>query len=506
MLKVWTREVLHNFIRSRMEGYRFIVVSNREPYSHRYTRGGQVECIQPASGMASALQPVMRATGGLWIAHGSADADRAVVDRYDHVSVPPDNPEFDLRRIWLTPEQVEGHYNGLSNQGLWPLCHVAFTRPHFEPRDWEYYRQVNQIFADAVLEEADDEPTFVFIQDYHFGLLPRMLRRANANLVIAQFWHIPWPNREVFRSFPWQEEILDGLLGNDLLGFHLNSHCQNFLDTVDRSIEALVDPSTMEVHRGGKPTLVRAFPISIDFDSHSAAAESVEVEREMECWRKRLNLSPDALLGIGIDRLDYTKGIPDRFRALDRLLELNPEYRGRVTFVQIAVPSRSTLEAYRQADREVSELADAINCRWGTQQYRPVVLLKKHFSQPQMMALHRIANFAVVTSLHDGMNLVAKEFVASRNDEDGALVLSRFTGSARELLDAILINPFSIEETATAYRTAIEMPREERTRRMQRMREEVETNNVYRWAGKFLSAQTKFEFPEITIPTAGVTV
>jgi trehalose-6-phosphate synthase len=333
-----------------------------------------------------------------------------------------------------------------------------------------------------------------------------MLRRANANLVIAQFWHIPWPNREVFRSFPWQEEILDGLLGNDLLGFHLNSHCQNFLDTVDRSIEALVDPSTMEVHRGGKPTLVRAFPISIDFDSHSAAAESVEVEREMECWRKRLNLSPDALLGIGIDRLDYTKGIPDRFRALDRLLELNPEYRGRVTFVQIAVPSRSTLEAYRQADREVSELADAINCRWGTQQYRPVVLLKKHFSQPQMMALHRIANFAVVTSLHDGMNLVAKEFVASRNDEDGALVLSRFTGSARELLDAILINPFSIEETATAYRTAIEMPREERTRRMQRMREEVETNNVYRWAGKFLSAQTKFEFPEITIPTAGVTV
>lgn len=502
-MKVWTREVLNEFIRSRMDGYRFIVVSNREPYSHRYTSNGQIECVQPASGMATALDPVMRATGGLWIAHGSGDADRAVVDQRDHVRVPPRNARFDLRRIWLTSEQVEGHYNGLSNQGLWPLCHVAFTRPYFEPRDWELYREVNQIFADAVLEEAGNDPTFVFIQDYHFALLPRMLRKANANLVVAQFWHIPWPNREVFRSFPWQEELLDGMLGNDLLGFHLTQHCQNFLDTVDRSVEALVDPSTMDVKRDGKSTLVRAFPISIDYDEHVQQADSPEVHVEVDNWRRRLKLTGKTLLGIGVDRLDYTKGIPDRLRALDRLLELFPEYRGRLVFAQIGVPSRSTLKAYQDVEQEVDMLVERINRRWSTAIWKPVVFLKRHFGPLPLAALSFLADFCVVTSLHDGMNLVAKEFVASRNDEDGVLVLSRFTGAARELNDALLVNPFSIEETASAYHRALTMPREERRRRMQRMREEVETNNVYRWAGKFLSALTKFEFRETALSAAG---
>ena len=495
-MKVWTREVLTDFIRARMQGYSFIVISNRQPYSHQYGTDGRIECIQPASGMASALDPVMRATGGLWIAHGSGDADRAVVDERDHVRVPPKNAKFSLRRIWLTPEQVEGHYNGLSNQGLWPLCHVAFTRPYFEPRHWELYREVNQIFAEAVLKEAGDEPTFVFIQDYHFALLPRMLQKANANLVIAQFWHIPWPNREVFRSFPWQNELLDGMLGNDLLGFHLHHHCQNFLETVDRSVEALCDPSTMSIKKEGKQTLVRAFPISVDYDAHVHEATSREVRHEMDAWRKRLNLTDMHLLAVGVDRLDYTKGIPDRLRALDRLFELHPEFRGRLVFAQIGVPSRSTLEPYRQIEDEVTTLVERINARWGTPRWRPVMLFKSHFFPAQMMALHRLASFCVVTSLHDGMNLVAKEYVASRTDDDGVLVLSRFTGAARELEDALLVNPFSIEETAAAYREALLMPREERRRRMQRMRQEVETNNVYRWAGKFLSALTKFEFRE----------
>ncbi len=502
-MKVWTREVLHEFIRSRMEGYRFIVVSNREPYSHRYTANGKIECVQPASGMATALDPVMRATGGLWIAHGSGDADREVVDYRDHVRVPPNNAKFDLRRVWLTPEQVEGHYNGLANQGLWPLCHVAFTRPYFEPEHWERYREVNRIFANAVLEEAGDDPTFVFIQDYHFGLLPRMLRNANANMVVAQFWHIPWPNREVFRSFPWQDELLDGLLGNDLLGFHLHQHCQNFLDTVDRSVEALVDPTTMDIKREGKSTLVRAFPIGIDFDEHVDQAASVGVRHEVERWREKLRLRHDSVLGIGIDRLDYTKGIPDRLRAIDRLLHLSPEYRGRLVFAQIGVPSRSSLKAYRDVDEEVDALVEKINRRWATPYWQPIVLMKRHFSSVLMTALHVLADFCVVTSLHDGMNLVAKEFVASRNDEDGVLVLSRFTGAARELQDALQVNPVSIEGTSAAYRQAILMPREERRRRMQRMREEVETNNVYRWAGKFLSALTKFEFREPSLAVAG---
>ncbi len=502
-MKVWTREVLNEFIQSRMDGYRFIVVSNREPYSHRYTPNGKIECIQPASGMATALEPVMRATGGLWIAHGSGDADRAVVDGRDHVRVPPRNAKFDLRRVWLSPEQVEGHYDGLSNQGLWPLCHVAFTRPYFEPRHWKLYRQVNQIFADAVLEEAGNEPTFVFIQDYHFALLPRMLRKANANLVVAQFWHIPWPNREVFGSFPWQEELLDGLLGNDLLGFHLHQHCQNFLDTVDRSLETLVDPCSMSIKREGRSSLVRAFPISIDYDEHVGQAKSAGVRRETENWRKELNLNGRSLVAIGVDRMDYTKGIPDRLRAVDRLLELRPEYRGRLVFAQIGVPSRSTLKAYRDIEQEIDELVERINLRWSTPDWKPVTLLKKHFGPHRLIALHRLAKFCVVSSLHDGMNLVAKEFVASRNDEDGVLVLSKFAGAARELQDSLLVNPFSIEETAAAYQRALEMPLDERRRRMQKLRSEVETNNVYRWAGKFLSALTKFEFREPALAAAG---
>jgi alpha,alpha-trehalose-phosphate synthase [UDP-forming] len=496
-LKVWTCDVLNEFVRTKLDGYRFIVVSNREPYQHRRV-AGHIECIQPASGMASALDPVMRACGGLWIAHGSGDADRQTVDHLDHVDVPPDAPEYTLRRVWLSKKEEEGHYTGLSNQGLWPLCHVAFTRPMFDPDDWASYRRVNERFAEAVLEEAGSAPTFVFIQDYHFALLPRMLRNARSNLVIGQFWHIPWPNREVFGAFPWQEEILDGLLGNDLLGFHLPQHCQNFLETIDSSIEARVDQAESEVCRGGHSTLVRAFPIGIDFDQHADLAESEAIGTQMRRWRKELSLG-GKLLGIGIDRLDYTKGIPERLRFLDRFLERNPSYRGKLVFVQLAVPSRCSVPAYRQIEGEVESLARQINLRWSsTSSWRPVIILKHHYTEPEMIALHRLANFCVVSSLHDGMNLVAKEFVASRVDEDGVLILSKFTGAARELKDALQINPFSVEEGAEAYRAALEMHPDERRRRMQRMRETVEQNNVYRWAGKFLSQLAKVQFPEVS--------
>jgi alpha,alpha-trehalose-phosphate synthase [UDP-forming] len=493
-LKVWTREFLSKFVRTKLDGYRFIVVSNREPFQHRRLNG-QIECIQPASGMASALDPVMQACGGLWIAHGNGDADRQTVDRLDHVEVPPDRPQYTLRRVWLSNEEEEGHYSGLSNQGLWPLCHVAFTRPIFDPDHWQMYRRVNEHFAEAVLEEAGDSPTFVFIQDYHFALLPRMLRNARSNLVIAQFWHIPWPNREVFSSFPWREEILDGLLGNDLLGFHLPHHCQNFLKTVDCSLEARIDESGSEISRGGHATLVRPFPIGIDFDEHTEAAHSDAVANQMRRWRKELSVS-GKLLGIGIDRLDYTKGIPERLRSLDKLLEENPQYRGKLIFVQIAVPSRSSLPAYRQIEQEVEYLTAQINRRWATASWRPIVLLKRHYTTPEMIALHRLAQFCVVSSLHDGMNLVAKEFAASRVDEDGVLVLSKFAGAAYELKDALQVNPFSIEECASAYREALEMQPDDRRRRMRKIREAVEHNNVYRWAGKFLSDLAKIEFPD----------
>jgi trehalose 6-phosphate synthase len=489
-------------IRSRLRDWKFIVVANREPYIHQRNNVGQIECMVPASGMTAALRPILEASGGTWIAHGSGDADRAMVDDHDRVAVPPDDPTFTLRRVWLTKEQEHGFYYGLANEGLWPLCHIAFTRPQFRPRDWEIYREVNQNFADIVLEEAGDAPTFVFVQDYHFCLLPRMLKeRGGANLVVAHFWHIPWPNREVFRAFPWGEELLDGMLGNDLLGFHIRHHCQNFLETVDRGIEARVDREKWEVTRAGHATVVRDFPISIDFAAHDAHARSGAVDAAMVRWRERLRLG-ERQLALGIERLDYTKGIPDRLRALDYLLETQPQLRGQFLFVQIAVPSRSHLPSYQSVEDEVDKLVEAINARWGSAEWVPVVLLKKHYGQTDLCALHRLSRLLVVNSLHDGMNLVAKEFVASRFDEDGVLLLSKFTGAFREIDDAIGINPFAIDETAAAMHHALTMAPAERIRRMQRMREHVREHNVYRWAGKILSTLLRLRLPEASVPIA----
>jgi trehalose 6-phosphate synthase len=355
---------------------------------------------------------------------------------------------------------------------------------------------VNELFAEAVLEEAGDQPAFVFVQDYHFGLLPRILKERNAgNLIVAHFWHIPWPNPEAFQTFPWKEELLDSLLGNDLLGFHLRYHCKNFLDCVERTFEAKVDYERFEVTRGGKVTVVRPFPISIDFEDHDIMAQSDEVENEIGRWTIQLGAN-GAALGIGIDRIDYTKGIPERLRALDRLLELYPSWREHLVFVQVGVPSRTLIKAYQQLDAEIDGLVQEINWRWSTDSWKPIIYLKQQYSPVQMMALHRKARFCMVNSLDDGMNLVAKEFVASRFDEDGVLILSQFTGAARELTDAVLVNPFSIDETAEAMRCALEMPEEERRKRMQRLRAVVAENNIYRWAGKYLSTLLKFEFPD----------
>lgn len=492
---MWTKTGLQDLIQSKLGDRRLILVANREPYLHHFV-GGKIECVPPVSGMVTALEPIMRACGGVWIAHGSGNADRRTADAGGHLAVPPDDPQYTLRRVWLTKEQQEGYYNGAANEGLWPLCHMVFTRPLFNPKHWPIYRQVNEIFAQAVLEEAGDEPAFVFIQDYHFGLLPRILKERNhANLIVAHFWHIPWPNPETFQTFPWKEELLDGLLGNDLLGFHLRYHCKNFLDTVDRTLEAKVDYERYEVTRGGKTTVVRPFPISIDFDEHDSIARSEEVASEMDRWALQLGIGGEAI-GIGIDRIDYTKGMPERLRALDRFLEKNPDWRERVIFVQIGVPSRTHVRAYQLLDDEVDNLVEEINWRWSTDSWKPIIYLKQQHGPIQMMALHRLAKFCIVNSLDDGMNLVAKEFVASRFDEDGVLILSRFTGAARELTDAVLVNPFGIDEMADAFKQALEMPEEERRKRMQKLRGVVAENNIYRWAGKFLSTLLKFEFPE----------
>jgi len=500
---MWTKDALQELLQSKLGDRRLILVANREPYLHRFSQG-RIECVPPASGMVTALEPIMRACDGIWIAHGSGNADRRTADASGHLLVPPDDPQYTLRRVWLSKAQEEGYYNGAANEGLWPLCHMVFTRPVFNPKHWPIYRQVNEMFADAVLQEAGDAPAFVFIQDYHFGLLPRMLKDANnANLIVAHFWHIPWPTAEVFQTFPWKEELLDSLLGNDLLGFHLRYHCKNFLDTVDRTLEAKVDYERFEVTRRGKVTVVRPFPISIDFEDHDETARSSQVEREVDRWRMQLGLGSEAI-GIGIDRIDYTKGIPERLRALDRFLEKYPEWRERLIFVQIGVPSRTHVRQYQLLDDEIDGLVEEINWKWSTDTWKPIVYLKQQHSSVQMMALHRLADFCMVNSLDDGMNLVAKEFVASRFDEDGVLILSRFTGAARELTDALLVNPFAIDEMAEALLQALTMPEDERRKRMQKLRAMVAENNIYRWAGKYLSTLLKFEFPETEAMRTGL--
>jgi alpha,alpha-trehalose-phosphate synthase [UDP-forming] len=480
----WTRERLEAMARTQLEGVRLVVVANREPFIHVY-EGEEIRCMRPASGLTTALDPLMRACGGVWVGHGSGSADRDATDARGRLAVPPEDPEYTLRRIWLTPEEEQGYYYGFANEALWPLCHNAYVRPQFRARDWNFYRQVNRKFAAAVLEEVGDEPALVFVQDYHFALLPKMLKERRPDLVVAQFWHIPWPSRDLFRICPWQEELLDGLLGNDLLSFHIQYHCNNFLETVDRALEAKVDPERFAVTRQGRTTVVRPHPISVDPESIAQLAppDALKEERRL---RGRLRLGDLPLL-VGVDRVDYIKGIPERFRAVERLLELHPGLKGKFTFLQVGAPSRERIGSYRQLSHELECLVEEINGKHGGNGWQPIVWLHEHHGPEQLGTLYRAAAGCVVSSLHDGMNLVAKEFVAARRDLRGVLVLSRFTGAARELTDAVLVNPHDLDELAEGLRLALSMPEPEQEQRMRRMRQQVVEHNIYRWGGLLLS-------------------
>lgn len=480
----WNRDILRSAVREKIGDHKFIIVSNREPFMHIYTENG-IKCITPASGMAIALEPVMRSCGGIWIASGTGDADREVVDENDHVKVPPENPSYTLRRVWLTKEEEEGFYYRYSNEGLWPLCHIAYVRPYFRDEDWKIYKKVNEKFADAVVEEMGDDSGFVFIQDYHFTLLPKIIKERLPNAIVAQFWHIPWPNPEAFRVCPHGEEILEGLLGNDLLGFHTRYHCLNFLDTIDRFIEARIDRERLSVVKGGRETLVRPYPISVDFEEIERISKSKAVEEKIS-WIRRDYRIRERILGVGIDRIDYTKGIVERFRAIDRFFEKYPQYLGKFVFLQIGPISRIYIPKYKEYNDEIYHTMVDINTRWKIKDWQPIILHKTHLNQEDVISYYRAADICIVSSIHDGMNLVAKEFVASRFDEKGVLILSKFTGAARELSDSILINPIALDQFADAIKTGIEMDEEEKKERMRRMRDIVRENNIYRWAGKIV--------------------
>jgi trehalose 6-phosphate synthase len=483
----WTPETLRAILHGELRGDDVIVVSNREPYIHQ-RRGERIEVQQPASGLVTALEPIMRACSGTWIAHGSGSADREVVDRHDCVGVPPENPAYKIRRVWLSAEEEAGYYYGFANEGLWPLCHIAHVRPIFRSSDWAHYVAVNRKFARSVVAEARTKNPIVLVQDYHLALLPRMIRKEMPEATVITFWHIPWPNPESFAICPWRQEILAGMLGSSILGFHTQFHCNNFVDTVDRFMEARVDRENFTVSFGGKSTAVRRYPISVDWPPDPALLAK-PVEQCAADMRALNNFPAGHRFCIGVDRLDYTKGILERFRAVERLLELNPEWIGKFSLIQVAAPTRSSIDEYQSHEAQVRALAIRINERFGRggrDLPLPIVLKVEHHDAGQVYEYYRAADCCFVSSLHDGMNLVAKEFVAARDDERGVLILSQFTGAARELPEALIVNPYDTDQCAAALHLALTMPVDEQRNRMRLMRGLVAEFNVYRWAGRML--------------------
>lgn len=480
----WDAAALRRLMQNDLAGTEVLVVSNREPYIHNFGKDG-VEIQLPASGLVSALEPVMRACGGTWIAHGSGTADREVVDGQDRIPVPPKNPSYTLRRVWLSDEEQDEYYYGLANEGLWPLCHIAFERPVFREGDWQAYKKVNARFADAVAKEAKTADPIVLVQDYHFALLPRLIRERLPRATIITFWHIPWPNAETFGICPWKEEIVEGLLGSTIVGFHTQFHCNNFLETVDRFVESRIDREHASVTLGGHEAFVRPYPISIEWPPAALLGQK-PVPECREAVFTRLGLPADCRFAVGVERFDYTKGILDRMRAVDAFLESNPEWRGRFVFYQAAAPTRSKLASYKAVQEHAEELARVINAKYADCGVAPILLAARHHEPGEVFELFRAADFCVVSSLHDGMNLVAKEFVAAREDDQGVLVLSSFAGASRELSEALIVNPYDAGGMGAAMAQALAMPEAEQRERMRLMRDLVRARNVYRWAGQML--------------------
>ncbi len=480
----WTPRALKEILKNDLAGDEVLIVSNREPYIHE-KRKDKVEVRFPASGLVTALEPIMRACSGTWIAHGGGSADKETVDKHDRVQVPPDDPSYNLRRVWLTKEEEQGYYYGFANEGLWALCHIAHVRPIFRSADWAQYVKVNEKFADTVVQEAKTDDPVVLVQDYHFALLPKMIHERLPKATVIVFWHIPFPNPEVFGICPWREQILEGMLGSSILGFHTRFHCHNFMDSVDRYLESRIDREASTISYQSRLTAVKNYPISIEYPNKWLKTQK-PVSECRSSVRIANSMPRDRLLGIGVDRLDYTKGILERFLAVERLLELEPKWIGKFSFIQIAAPSRSSIEEYQYFESKVRALAAKINQRFGSDGYEPICLKVEHHEPQEIYEYYRAAEVCFVSSLHDGMNLVAKEFIASRDDDRGVLLLSQFTGAARELPEALIVNPYDIDQCATALRMALEMPIDEQRNRMRNMRGYIQEFNVFRWAGRML--------------------
>ncbi|HEX7020894.1 MAG TPA: trehalose-6-phosphate synthase [Gemmatimonadaceae bacterium] len=477
-----------------LQDCKFILVSNREPYEHMRGVHG-IEIRQPPGGLVTALDPTMRRTQGTWVAWGSGTADRDVSDESGRVAVPPDEECYTLRRVWLDEADVEGYYHGFANRALWPLCHMLIQHLEFRTEYWERYRTVNLRFAHAVADEAERcaGRSMAWIQDYHFALAAEFLRAMRPSLFIHQFWHIPFPPPDILRLLPagTHEAVLRGLLGNDLMEFQIDRYASNFLQCVDQFVpEARVDHDEQTIAFRDRVVHVGAFPISIDVERFEEMARRPESTARVRTLRDRYARG-SRQLGVCVDRIDYTKGIPERLRALETLWAESPELRERFTFIFVCTPSRTDLPAYLALDRDVMQMVMAINKRFGTPEWTPIVLINENVDSDLLAAVYRAADLCIVSSLQDGMNLVAKEFVACQLQERGVLVLSRFTGSAEEIEGAVLINPFNVDGFASAIRTALQMATEERRRRMHRMRRQLHNSTIFDWLEAILGRATE---------------
>lgn len=482
----WTSGRLKEFIKAYVKGRPIYVLSNAEPYVHRHTKKG-IECHMPPGGPVAALDPIMEATGGMWIAYGRGDADKEVSDAEGKLRVPPDEPSYTLKRVWLNEQEVKGYYDGFSNEAMYPLCLMVHVRPIFRKEDWQTYKQVNVKFATTLLEEIRGvERPIVLVHDYHLALVPALIKKARPDAQVAIFWHTPWPSAAQFSICPWRKEILEGMLGADLIGFHTQQHCNNFMDTVAAEIESRIDFEHFTIYRSNHGSVVRPFPISIAFPHDGKPPRSPE-------WTlKALGIRSERFV-LGVDRLDYTKGLMERLKGIEHFFAVYPEFREKVTFLQIVAPSRETVEKYREYAAQVAAEVARINERFGTRDWKPVVSDKRSYSHSELAPLYANADACIVTSLHDGMNLVAKEYVAARSNDTGALILSNFTGASRDLKGALVINPYSAEETAEAIHTALTMARSEQHRRMKVMREAVSRYNVYRWSAEIIKALIRLD-------------
>ena len=499
---VWNAGSLRALLTSTLQGDQVIVVSNRQPHSHVW-RGGAVQINQSAGGLVTALEPIARACAGTWVAHGDGNADRAVVDATDGWLASSRSGSYRLRRIWLSAQQVRGHGDGLSNSGLWPLCHMAHVRPRFASADWAQYRAVNQRFADVVVEEAQRPDPIVLVQDYHLALLPALLRERLPRATLVSFWHIPWAHAEQMAMCPWLPELIDGLLGSDIIGFQTTRHVRNFMASAQAIGRPAVPGPRCEIATRGRRTRVRDFPVSVAWpgDSEDGAEGAAEgAGCAPATGDASMASTPDARfletagwplpagtkLIVGVDRLDYTKGLVERLQAVEVLLESRSEWRGRLRFVQIAAPTRAGVAGYAALQSELRAEADRINARFASFGPAPVVLLDSHHDRPAITTLFRAADLCLVTSLHDGMNLVCKEFVATRDDEQGVLVLSQFAGATDELAQALIVNPYHLGQVAEAIHAGLTMPAHEQRQRMRSLRATVRHNNIYRWAARML--------------------